>query len=155
MPAISDCLRFQSSTKYANVPATRNGAKKETPPIERLTRHSRLNCGTSTSAPARKVRTIPANEPMKESQSGTVGWKALLTKTPAASSISATDRPISTEIVLAARIVPPRTAASANSLTAPPWNQLWSQSVEAISPGGRLGASLIARGGMVAALDLY
>src|SRR5438477_1443614 len=153
MPAISDCLRFQSSPQYVTAPATRNGPKNETVPIETLIRRSRRNCGTSTSAPARNVSTMPANEPMNESQSGIVGWNALPTTTPAASSIRATDSPTSMLIVLATRIVPPRTAASANSLTAPPWSQLWSQSVEAISPGGRLGASLIALGGMLAQDD--
>ena len=73
MPAISDCLSVQPSATYAKVPATRNGAKKETVPIETLARHSRLNWEMSTSAPARNVRTIPANDPMNESQSGSSG----------------------------------------------------------------------------------
>src|SRR5438270_13793082 len=79
--------------------------------------HSRLNCGTSTSAPARNVNTMPAKDPMKFSQFGTGTCAALPTTTPANSSISATDSPISIEIVDARRIVPARTAATAMSLT--------------------------------------
>src|SRR5438132_11720224 len=124
MPAISDCSRFQPSARYAKVPAERNGAKKDTAPIERLARHSRRNCGTSTSAPARNVSTMPANEPRNDSQFGRSGWNAFPTITPAVSSIKATDRPISTEIVLATRIAPPRTAASAKSPTAAPFGML-------------------------------
>jgi len=55
---------------------------------------------------------------MKLSQLGTTTWAALPTITPASSSISATDSPISTEIVEASRIVPAKTAASARSLIA-------------------------------------
>jgi len=84
----------------------------------RLAFHSRLNWGTSTSAPARKVSTMPAKEPTKESQSGVERWKALPTTTPRASSISATEKPISTEIVLANKIVVARIAATATSLIA-------------------------------------
>jgi hypothetical protein len=93
-----------------------NGAANETPPRKRLAFHSRLNCATSTSAPARNVRTMPAKEPMNESQSGTLRLKTLPTTTPRPSSISATESPISTEIVLATRIVVARMAASASSL---------------------------------------
>ena len=100
--------------------ATANGARNETAPIAMLARHSRRNWGTSTSAPARNVRTTPANEPTNASQSGTVTVKTLPTTTPAASSIRATESPISTETVLAIRIVTASTAASASSLTAPP-----------------------------------
>lgn len=49
-------------------------------------------------------RSLPANEPMKASQSGTARSKALPTTTPSASSIRATEIPSSTEIVEAARI---------------------------------------------------
>ena len=94
-----------------------NGAKKLTRPIESEARHSRLNCGTSTSAPARNVSTIPANEPTKLSQLGTTRWKALPTTTPRKSSINATETPISTETVEASTIVPARSAAIAMSLT--------------------------------------
>src|SRR6266511_4545710 len=93
-----------------------NGPAKETPPRIRLALHSRLNWGTSTSAPARKVSTMPAKAPTKESQSGIETWKALPTTTPSASSISATEKPTSTEIVLATRIVAARIAATATSL---------------------------------------
>src|SRR6266540_59499 len=116
MPAISDCLRFQSSAQYANEPAARNGAKNETAPIDTLALHSRRNCGTSTSAPARNVSTIPANEPTKLSQDGMSSEKALPTTKPPKSSISATDSPISTETVDATRIVPASSAATARSL---------------------------------------
>ncbi len=61
---------------------------------------------------------MPANEPMNESQSGTLRSNAFPTTTPAASSIRATERPISTEIVDATRIVAARMAAIASSLTA-------------------------------------
>src|SRR5207244_4444028 len=90
--------------------------KKLTRPIATDALHSRLNCGTSTSAPAWNVRTIPANEPRKPSQPGTSTWKALPTITPASSSISATESPTSTLIVDATRIVPARSAATAMSL---------------------------------------
>jgi hypothetical protein len=76
-----------------------------------------LNWGTSTSAPARKVSTIPAKVPTNVSQSGTARSKALPTTTPSASSIKATEMPISTEIVDAARIAAARIAATASSLT--------------------------------------
>ena len=85
------------------VPRRRTGAKNETTPIDRLARQSRLNCGTSTSAPARNVSTTPANEPMNESQPGIERSNALPTTTPAASSISATERPISTETIDASK----------------------------------------------------
>jgi Kef-type K+ transport system membrane component KefB len=45
----------------------------ETAPIDMLARHSRRNRGTSTSAPARNVSTIPAKEPRNESQFGMSG----------------------------------------------------------------------------------
>ena len=61
-------------------------------------------------APARNVRTMPANVPMNESQSGIAIVNTFPTATPPASSISATERPISIEIVLAIRIVTARTA---------------------------------------------
>lgn len=79
-------------------------------------RHSRLNWGTSTSAPARKVSTMPANVPTKASQSGTLRSNTFPTTTPAASSIRATDSPTSTEIIAAARTVAARIAAIASSL---------------------------------------
>jgi hypothetical protein len=53
---------------------------------------------------------------MKLSQPGERRCAALPTTTPASSSISATDSPISTEIVEARRIVPARIAAIAMSL---------------------------------------
>jgi hypothetical protein len=61
---------------------------------------------------------MPANEPMNESHCGTSRPKALPTMTPPTSSISATDRPISTLIVDAIRTVRARTAAIAMSLSA-------------------------------------
>src|SRR5207248_9601907 len=88
----------------------------ETRPIEIDAFHSRLNWGTSTSAPARKVKMMPANEPMKVSHDGTSIEKALPTTKPPNSSISATERPISTETVDASRIVPASSAAIAMSL---------------------------------------
>src|SRR6266508_1613273 len=96
---------------------TRKGAAKDTLPSKSDAFHSRLNCGTSTSAPARNVKTIPAKVPMKASQSGTPVSKALPTTTPSASSISATEIPSSTEIVDAARIAAARITATASSLT--------------------------------------
>src|SRR6266542_745731 len=123
---------------------TRKGAAKETAPIQRLARHSRRNCGTSTSAPARKVRTIPANDPRKASQSGTPTSNALWITTPSASSISATEMPSSTEIVDAARIADARMTAIASSLNL----YLLGKSFggRGHQPGeGRLSASLIAR----------
>src|SRR5207249_9535691 len=95
---------------------TANGTKKETSPIESDALHSLRNCTTSTSAPAWKVRRIPAKEPRKPSQVGTARWNALPTTTPASSSISATERPISTEMVEATRTVPASRAAIAMSL---------------------------------------
>jgi hypothetical protein len=52
---------------------------------------------------------MPAKEPMKVSQSGTFNGNMFPTTTPAKSSISATERPSSTESVEATRIVPART----------------------------------------------
>ncbi len=95
-----------------------NGHPNDTAPIATLARHSRRSWGTSTSAPARNVRTMPANEPMNASQSGTVSVNTLPTITPPASSSRATDRAASTETMPATRMVTARTDASARSLTA-------------------------------------
>src|SRR5262249_41810470 len=84
-------------------PTTTNGAPKETSPIDNDAFHSRRNCGTSTSAPARKVSPTPAKEPRNANQPGTVSEKAFPTTNPAASSISATENPISTETIDATR----------------------------------------------------
>jgi hypothetical protein len=62
--------------------------------------HSRRNCGTSTSAPARNVSITPANVPTNDSQSDG-DRNRFPTATPAASSISATDNPISIDTMLA------------------------------------------------------
>jgi hypothetical protein len=69
-----------------------------------------------TSAPARNVSTIPANEPTKVNQLGMSTLRALPTTTPRSSSINATEMPTSTETVDARRITPARTAATAISL---------------------------------------
>src|SRR4029079_2159778 len=119
-PPISAWSRVQPAAQYAVAIATANGAANEAAPIARLARHSRRNWGTSTSVPAMHVSTMPANDPTNESQSGIESVHTFPTATPAASSIRATDRPSSIEIVLAKRIVTARTAASASSLTAPP-----------------------------------
>src|SRR3954451_8052093 len=95
--------------------------------------HSRRNCGTSTSAPARNVSITPANVPTNDSQSGTVTVNRFPTATPAASSISATDSPISIDTMLARRIVIASSAANARSLTAH-LQDVVPQAVEAISP---------------------
>ena len=86
---------------------------------------------------------MPANEPMKLSQSGTSSPKRFPTRAPRKSSISATEKPTSTEIIEATRIVAARTAAIAMLLI--------STSGEANVrgrghqlPWERLGASLIA-----------
>jgi hypothetical protein len=63
---------------------------------------------------------MPAKVPTNESQSGIETVRTFPTATPADSSMRATDRPSSTETVLARRIVAARTAASASSLIAPP-----------------------------------
>ena len=55
--------------------------------------HSRRNWGTSTSAPARKVSTMPAKAPMKLSHEGMSIENALPTTKPPNSSISATEMP--------------------------------------------------------------
>jgi hypothetical protein len=87
---------------------------------------------------------MPANEPMKASQVGIGTWKTLPTKTPRASSISATESPISTEIVEASRIAPARTAATAMSLM-PYLHGCDDSGVEAISGSAAVScASLIA-----------
>jgi hypothetical protein len=119
-PPISAWPRVHPAAQYALAIATTNGAANDTVPMARLARHSRLSWGTCTSVPARNVSTMPANDPMNESQSGIETVNAFPTATPAASSISATDRPSSIETVLASRIVAARTVASARSLTAPP-----------------------------------
>src|SRR5262249_51065200 len=96
-PAISAWRWFQPSPEYASSPTTTNEAANETRPIETDARHSRLNCGTSTSAPARNVSTTPANVPMNASQPGTSRSSAFPRTNPAKSSISATERPASTD----------------------------------------------------------
>src|SRR6266571_6964618 len=101
-------------------------------PIDADAFHSRRNCGTSTSAPARNVRTMPANEPMKSGQLGTERLNALPTTTPANSSISATESPSSTEIVDATRIVAASKAATAMLLISTS-GERERQGVEAIS----------------------
>jgi hypothetical protein len=110
-------LPDQPNAQYANAIATRNGAANETAPSASDAFHSRLNWGTSTSAPARNVSTMPAKVPMKVSQSGTDRSTALPTTTPNVSSTRATEMPISTEIVEAARIATAKTTATASSLT--------------------------------------
>jgi len=97
---------------------TTKGAPNDTSPIEALALHSRRSCGTSTSAPARNVRTTPAKEPMNVSQSGTVTVNTLPTITPPASSSSAADSAISTETMLAIRMAVASSSARARSLTA-------------------------------------
>ena len=51
---------------------TKNGATKETPDRRADARHSRLNCGTSTSAPARNVSTMPGERAEEREPVGNV-----------------------------------------------------------------------------------
>ena len=71
---------------------------------------------------------------MNVSQSGTVTVKTLPTITPPASSMSAADSAISTETMLAIRIVTASTNARAKSLTAHLQGMVSTSVVEAISP---------------------
>ena len=73
---------------------------------------------------------------MKLSHLGTSSLKALPTMTPARSSISATEIPISTETIDAKRIVPASSAAMAMSLISTSWEP---KGVEAISGGAAVG----------------
>jgi hypothetical protein len=58
---------------------------------------------------------MPANDPTKANQLGTSRPNAFPTRTPSRSSISATEMPISTDTVEAARMVAARSAATARS----------------------------------------
>src|SRR6266545_7287041 len=86
--------------------------KETTPMLTEATQRSRKSSG-STSAPAKKVRTIEAKVAMKTSQlvSGST-LNRLPTTTPSPSSISATESPTSTEMMLARTTVAASTAAT-------------------------------------------
>jgi hypothetical protein len=85
----------------------------ETSPIAIVIPKRSLKSSGSTSAPARKVNTIEANEAMNVNQSWLVSMlKTLPITTPSPSSKSATASPSSTERMLATTTAAASTAAS-------------------------------------------
>ena len=93
--------------------AVTNGPANETTPIAiDAPKRSRKSSG-STSAPARNVSTTDAKPAMKVSQLAPGSrLNVFPSATPSASSMSATEIPASTEIMLAISIAPARIAAS-------------------------------------------
>src|SRR5437764_1400585 len=69
VPAISDALSVQPRTSYDTSHATTNGPTNETTPIDSDAQNRSRKSSGSTSAPAKKVRTIDAKLAMKTSQS--------------------------------------------------------------------------------------
>ncbi len=111
IPAISDCRMSQPATKYANRPAPTNGSRNESPPMRTDPLSFRRNSDGSTSAPARNVSTMPANEARKSIHGVEVTPKAFPVTTPKAISMIATESPISTLTIEAMRIEKPTIVA--------------------------------------------
>ncbi len=81
------------------------------PPIQRLSRRRSCITSGSTSAPARKVRTILAKLARKSIHGVLCSPKPLAATTPNTISIRATEIPSSTDAMLATRIKMPMTMA--------------------------------------------
>src|SRR6185312_1123632 len=102
VPAISDALSVQPSSQADTAHETRKGPAKDTSPMLTEAPKRSLKSSGSTSAPARNVRTIDANDAMNASH-GVFGsrWNRLPATTPSPSSSRATEIPSSTETMLA------------------------------------------------------
>ena len=120
VPAISAAFVLHPSARSASSVATTNGPTNDTTPIASdAPSRSRKSSG-STSAPARKVSTIDANDATNTNH-GVLASRSnrLPTTTPSPSSSSATEIPTSTETMLASSTTADSTAASPTALTTP------------------------------------
>ena len=110
-PPICDASVDQPSTHAQNAQMPAKGTTNESPPISRLSRSFSRIAGRSTSAPARKVITMPPNDAMKSIHGGLARSRMLPARTPRLISISATDTASSTDVRLAIMMSRPMSIA--------------------------------------------
>lgn len=137
MPPISAARQSQPAAYRQASRANANGARNDSVPISRLAFQLLRSATGSTSAPARTVSTTDPKLAKNTSQSGMARCRVLPTTMPARISMTATDRPSSTENILATNAVMASTAATVSGVPMSPLLEADRQPGKpgAISPG--------------------